>query len=74
MRKGNKIFEALSANFERNNSEIFKGCVRPSEEEALDELFAIPQPVEAFPLSAEFEQFLASSCASPLFSSSRVYL
>ncbi len=45
MRKGNKIFEALGANFERCNSEFFKGCVKPGETAALDELFAIPQTV-----------------------------
>lgn len=45
MRKGNKIFEALSANFERANSPFCIGCVKPDESAALDELFAIPQSV-----------------------------
>lgn len=45
MRKGNKIFEALGENFERKNFIVFKGYVKPNEEAALDELFAIPQPV-----------------------------
>lgn len=45
MRKGNKIFETLDENFERKNSIVFKGYVKPNEEAALDELFAIPQSV-----------------------------
>lgn len=45
MRKDNKIFEALSQNFERANSPFCIGCVKPDELETLDELFAIPQPV-----------------------------
>ncbi len=47
MRKGNKIFEALSANFERANSPFCIDCVKPDESAALDELFAIPEATGA---------------------------
>ena len=56
MRKGNKIFEALSANFERANSPFCIGCVKPDESAALDELFAFPEAITLPLLDVDAQQ------------------
>ncbi|MBO5046389.1 MAG: hypothetical protein J6C93_05920, partial [Clostridia bacterium] len=56
MRKGNKIFVALSANFERANSPFCIGCVKPDESAALDELFAFPETITLPLLDVDAQQ------------------
>ena len=56
MRKGNKIFEALSANFERANSPFCIGGVKPDESAALDELFAFPEAITLPLLDVDAQQ------------------